>query len=142
MIPKTKKRINESSSTHASTTTTLLKRATTISFADRIQVRTYNVTLGDHPACQGGMALQLDWEYTQETRSLERYEAESLKRQPQAMRLGYVERRNRLMECSGWTGPQLLQQEYKRIMGVSDIYALHHTPSVQRALMAAAGMEE
>ena len=100
-----------------------------VSFAPLVRVRTHTIVLGDHPLCSGGMALQLGWESSPTQymplntgiRSLDdgthswtmmRSTHPKSKRTLSQLRLNYPQRRQRLMELTGYTSAQLLHQEY------------------------------
>lgn len=98
-----------SSSISSSATT---KRAG-ISFDPVLQVRTFDVTLGDHPCCVGGMALENSWEYFDALLDLELAEQHSTKRRMGELQLNYTQRRQRLSASTGLTSCQLLQEEFQ-----------------------------
>lgn len=92
-----------------------------VGFEPLVQVRTYAVTLGDHPYCLGGLALTCDWQVQHEARvSLESMETHrchpnrSVHKKPNNLRLSYVQRRHRLVECTGLSPNELLQLEYEQ----------------------------
>ena len=99
-----------------------------VRFSPQMDVRTYNVILGDHPCTQGGLALSLGWEFTAE--KVNRDVREEDLRQPrrlQEFHLTYVDRRNRLTSQTGLSGAQLLQLEYA--MQLMECRPLVHSPS-------------
>ena len=92
-----------------------------VSFAPLVRVRTHTIVLGDHPMCSGGMALQLGWESSKTqyvpvascgghswTTRRSSFNRKSLAQ----FRLNYQQRRQRLMELTGYSPCQLLHQEY------------------------------
>ena len=104
-----------------------------VSFAPLVRVRTHTIVLGDHPLCSGGMAMQLGWESSKtqyvplHSASLSRRDDNNAssswtmlrsthyhqtKRSLSQLRLNYQQRRQRLMELTGYTSCQLLHQEY------------------------------
>ena len=114
-------------------------------FSNVLSIRSHDIILGEHPSCQGGMAIELDWTYHDEVVDLERFEQASRKRPAAQLRMSYIARRERIMEATGWTGAALLHQEYLMITRSEDTSScnmLHNSPSVERALMAAQGLEE
>ncbi|GKY94698.1 hypothetical protein MPSEU_000435300 [Mayamaea pseudoterrestris] len=127
-----------------------------VRFSSFIQIRSHNIVLGDHPSCAGGLAIGLDWTYSDETADFERFEQSSRKRKASQLRLSYTQRRERLMEATGCSGTSLLQQEYAMMMGgvacdssidasksvLVGCHILRNSPSVERALMAARGLED
>jgi len=126
-----------------------------VAFSPIVEVRSHPVVLGDHPCCSNGMALTCGWD----CESVEVYDLDvreehfslpssagggerrqrTRRRTVEELRLTYAERRNRLCESLGLTGPELLQREFELICGGAlNVPGLHHTPSVRRALMEAA----
>jgi hypothetical protein len=97
------------------------KQRRSVGFEPLVQVRTYAVTLGDHPYCTGGLALTCDWKIQHEARvSLESMElhrgppSHPIHKNPNDLRLSYVQRRHRLVECTGLSPNELLQLEYEQ----------------------------
>jgi hypothetical protein len=73
------------------------RRAVTFS---NIEVRQYEITVGDHPCCTVGCPLTLDWEYSASTKqSVEQYEAHRtpLRRSRSELRTTWEERRQILL---------------------------------------------
>jgi hypothetical protein len=90
------------------------KARRSVGFQSLVQVRTYAVTLGDHPYCPGGLALTCDWAVQHEARvSMESLEHRRPKKASE-LRLSYVQRRHRLVECTGLSPGELLQLEYEQ----------------------------
>ena len=84
-----------------------------VRFASALEVRTYEVILGDHPCCRGGMALQCGWCYSEpELVNLDVHEEHSPHRRMDELRLSFYARRDRLQEVTGMSGSNLLQAEY------------------------------
>mmetsp|Transcript_26937 Transcript_26937/g.74270 ORF Transcript_26937/g.74270 Transcript_26937/m.74270 type:complete len:227 (-) Transcript_26937:1419-2099(-) len=69
-----------------------------VSFCDRVSVREFNVTMGDHPYNTDGMALTLDWSHSLEDAvlDLESYSRVRTAKFALPRRLSYGERRERL----------------------------------------------
>lgn len=86
-----------------------------VSFAPILCVRTYDVILGDHPCCVGGMALQCSWIRCgpDEIIDMEVAEQYSSKRRMGQLQLSYAQRKNRLQVTTGMTSCQLLKEEFK-----------------------------
>ena len=86
-----------------------------VSFDPVMRVRTYDVILGDHPCCVGGMALQCSWEHAPEDElmDLDLAEQYSSKRRMGQLQLNYSQRRHRLSATTGLTAFELLQEEFK-----------------------------
>lgn len=82
-----------------------------VRFAPLMRVRTHTLVLGDHPLCTGGMALQLGWE-SSGTQYVPLKSSPPQKRNLNAFRLSYAQRRDRLQHLTGLTGSQLLHEEY------------------------------
>lgn len=90
-----------------------------VSFAPILTIRTHPVELTDHPCCRGGMALQLSWDHDEpELCDLDIFETHSPKRRSHELRLNYSSRRERLQECTGLSGAELLRLEYEIVCGV------------------------
>lgn len=69
-----------------------------VSFA-RLEIRQYNVVMGDHPYCSQGCSLQLGWDYTDEpSQDVSEYEAHRKpRRQIHEMKLSPQERHDILL---------------------------------------------
>jgi hypothetical protein len=76
-------------------------RTTKVAFSS-VNVRQYTITVGDHPCCNTGYALSLDWDYEAlPEQSLEAYEAgHGQRRNLTELLTSYEERRSRLEECA------------------------------------------
>ncbi len=92
-----------------------------VSFAALVRVRTHTIVLGDHPMCSGGMALQLGWESSKTQyvpltscggHSWTTRRSSTNRKSLAQFRLNYQQRRQRLMELTGYSSCQLLHQEY------------------------------
>lgn len=94
-------------------------RQRNVHFSDIISVRCHNLILGDHPCCSGGLAMESSWDYEEEFVNFDVFEQASLKRRSSQLRLSYIQRRNRLMEATGFTGAELLRQEYQMMTAAS-----------------------
>lgn len=116
-----------------------------VSFSSTVQIRTHKITLGEHPCCQGGMALTSDWarEGEDECVDFELFEANSLKRRQGELRLSFSQRRERLEAAMGLSESDLWEREYEIFFGCSQNHSaagckqLHTSPSVRRALAEA-----
>lgn len=88
-----------------------------VSFSNVLCIRTYEVTLGDHPCCVGGMALTCGWAYAEDDEciDLDVYERYAPKRPMRELRLSYHERRCRLQAATGLSPAELLQLEYNLV---------------------------
>jgi hypothetical protein len=85
----------------------------TVRFAEIAQIRTYDVILGDHPSCHGGMALQLDWTHQgTEFVHLDVYDTASRHRTMAQLHLTFFQRRERLRQLTGMSGCELLRAEF------------------------------
>lgn len=105
-----------------------------VAFSDVLTIRSYDVTLGDHPYCVGGMALTCDWTYASEDEciDLDVYERYAPKRQMRDLRLSYPERRRRLQVSTGRSCAELLQLEYELVCTEANpapVRLLHQTGS-------------
>lgn len=86
---------------------------------DMIQTREYSLVVGDHPFCQDGLPVSLDWQYHDSCSSSsidslpvsERKESYVFPR-----RLSYEERRDRLCSVSGLTAEQVKNEEIELVV--------------------------
>jgi hypothetical protein len=86
---------------------------------DMIQTREYSLVVGDHPFCQDGLPVSLDWQYHDscfsssiESRPVsERKESYVFPR-----RLSYEERRDRLCSVSGLTAEEVKNEEIELVV--------------------------
>lgn len=83
---------------------------------DCIQTREFALVVGDHPFCQDGLPVSLDWQHADDTRPILRIACQqSLSERKQSYvfprRLSYEERRQRLRNVSGFTDDQLKSDE-------------------------------
>jgi hypothetical protein len=124
----------------SSPTTTTTRKVT---FSTVLQIRTYDIVLGDHPCCIGGMALTCGWTHAEQDEcvDLDVYERYAPKRDMRALRMSYAERRHRLLAATGLSGPELLQLEYELIclpaqqqVTVPPFQPLHVSTSMQFSL--------
>ena len=112
------------------------QRPTKVRFADALEVRTYELIIGDHPCCRGGMALQCGWAYGEsEMVDMQVHESISRHRRMKELHVGFCARRKRLIEVTGMSGSELLQMEYdlccRGTGAVSEpSMILHRTPTV------------
>lgn len=88
---------------------------------DSIQTREYALVVGDHPFCQDGLPVSLDWKYSDcHSNSLfKTFELSERKRQyvfPR--RLSYEERRNRLCSVSGLSDEQVKNDEIDLVVRI------------------------
>ena len=86
-----------------------------VRFSNVLSIRTFDVTLGEHPCCVGGMALTCGWTHAEEDEciDLDVYERFAPKRSMYELRLPYHERRCRLEGATGLSPAELLQLEYE-----------------------------
>jgi hypothetical protein len=114
-----------------------------VTFSNVLQIRTYDIVLGNHPCCIGGMALTCGWTHAEQDEcvDLDVYERYAPKRDMRELHMSYAERRNRLLAATGLSGPELLQREYELIClpneqqaAVEPFQRLHVTTSVQFSL--------
>jgi hypothetical protein len=81
---------------------------------DRIYKREYALVVGDHPFCQDGLPVSLDWQFNDACSDiLEQAIKVSERKQSYIFprRLSYEERRERLNSVSGLTAEQIQNQE-------------------------------
>lgn len=71
-----------------------------------VQIREYTLVVGDHPLCEGGLAMSLDWAYSPQITVKNvvdvEHERESMLASSVSppQRLGYMERKLRLQQAS------------------------------------------
>ena len=100
---------NDSCNTIAETT-----RKRRVTFAKAVEVTTYEVLLGDHPACQEGMAIECGWAHSEvELVDLDLFELRSRHRPVSELYLDFFTRQKRLQAVTGMTACELLQAEAK-----------------------------
>ena len=68
----------------------------------KIEVREYSLTLGDHPLCRDGLPLQLDWAYGPSTEINMMCSREREQKYQMPPRLSYEEKRNRLIATTNY----------------------------------------
>ena len=79
---------------------------------DRIQTREYALVVGDHPLCQDGLPVSLDWPYHDTFTTLDSLDVSERKHSyvfPR--RLSYEERQRRICAVSGLTVEQVKNEE-------------------------------
>ena len=104
----------------------------TVRFAEVAQIRTYDVILGDHPSCRGGMALQLGWSHGgTELVQFEIYEEASRHRNMVQLHLSFFHRRERLRHLTGMSGCELLRAEYE-LLFEKETVSMIPSPNVLR----------
>mmetsp|Transcript_3224 Transcript_3224/g.5063 ORF Transcript_3224/g.5063 Transcript_3224/m.5063 type:complete len:328 (-) Transcript_3224:384-1367(-) len=74
-----------------------------------VNIREYDLTLGDHPDCTFGPPMSLDWDYEEVFESsVEYYETNrEPRRKPHQMIQNYFRRKNILMACAGFSEKDL-----------------------------------
>jgi hypothetical protein len=80
---------------------------------DTIQTREYALVVGDHPLCQDGLPVSLDWKYSDYSNCLIKSFKLSERKQSYVFprRLSYEERRQRLCAVSGLSDEQVKNDE-------------------------------
>jgi len=103
-----------------------------VRFSNVLSIRTFDVTLGEHPCCVGGMALTCGWTHAEDDEciDLDVYERFAPKRSMYELRLPYQERRSRLQAATGLSPAGLLQLEYE-MMCSEPIHLLRPSNSVK-----------
>jgi hypothetical protein len=90
-----------------------------VSINSRVEVREYSMTIGDHPCCNDGLPLTLDWAYSPEYiyRDIEcSRERSKAFRMPR--RLAFDEKRERLFEVGGYTDVEAKNEEINMVMRI------------------------
>lgn len=89
-----------------------LRRCASLSFGT-IEIREYDITLGDNPSCSIGPPVQIGWEYTTiGSIDVEQFEnTRDQRRNMRQMLMNYYHRRNILMASGGYTEEELNKAE-------------------------------
>jgi len=93
--------ITSTSSTDSSVTSSSDRR---LSFAPRVEVREYDLVIGDHPSCDL-LPLSLGWTYSES--SFQDYKSPNTRRHGNQMKLTYLERKNLLQRVGGYSEGEL-----------------------------------
>ena len=67
-----------------------------------IEIREYNLTVGDHPLCRDGLPLQLDWAHSPSTQVSILCSRERTEKYQMPRRLSYEEKRDRLIATADY----------------------------------------
>lgn len=89
------------------------RRQKRVSFS-KAEIREYAVVVGDHPLCEDGLPISLDWKHTQETKVIDLaigHDSSLDKRLSSLRRLSYDDRVERLRSVSGMTTEDVIQEE-------------------------------
>jgi hypothetical protein len=88
-----------------------------VSLNSRVEVREYSMTIGDHPCCNDGLPLTLDWAYSPEYiyRDIECSRERSRSYQ-MPRRLGFDEKRERLFEVGEYTDSEVRNEEINMVI--------------------------
>jgi hypothetical protein len=88
-----------------------------VSLNSRVEVREYSMTIGDHPCCNDGLPLTLDWAYSQEYiyRDIE-CSRERTRSFQMPRRLGFDEKRERLFEVGEYTDSEVRNEEINMVI--------------------------
>mmetsp|Transcript_27518 Transcript_27518/g.42088 ORF Transcript_27518/g.42088 Transcript_27518/m.42088 type:complete len:273 (+) Transcript_27518:890-1708(+) len=98
---------------HSTTTDAIKKKKQQVRFST-CEIREYAVTLGDHPCCEEGAALTLDWSYSHDDITVLDATLYGFWQDDTPKRLTLSERKLRLGTVSGITESQLLLLEQER----------------------------
>lgn len=106
-VPKNVK-VSRSKSETASENHQVLAARRSVTFGV-VNIREYDLTLGDHPDCTFGPPMSLDWDYQEVFESsVEYYETNrEPRRRPHQMIQNYFRRKNILMACAGFSEKEL-----------------------------------
>jgi len=116
-------------------TQSLKRKLSSVTFSPLAEIRTYDIVLGDHPFCRGGMALQCGWQYGEtQVCELESLIANKRHRSAKQLCLDLAERRQRLLDFTGLSDTELLMIEYRQISGrdiesLEQLLSCHHSTS-------------
>lgn len=88
---------------------------------DCIHIREYALVVGDHPYCQDGLPVSLDWQHADNTTVIQRIALQqSLSERKHSYvfprRLSYEERKERLCSVSGLTDDQVKNDEIELVV--------------------------
>lgn len=88
-----------------------------VSFS-KIEVREYSLTVGDHPLCQDGLPLSLDWDYNAEgtTEINMSCSRERLEKYQMPPRLSYEEKRGRLIATTDYSDERTRNKELGQVI--------------------------
>lgn len=79
-----------------------------------LDFRTYNVTIGDHPCCMGGLPITLDWDYVEEgVLPIDQYESERNPRRSRAELRKTCEERHQILVEDGHSEEELRRAQRK-----------------------------
>jgi len=96
-----------------------------VSFAPRVEVREYDIVIGDHPSCDL-LPLSLGWTYSDTT--FQDYTCEQTRRRP--MKLTYLQRKNLLRQVGGYSEEELQSSPKNDCRNT-----LHHVPTTTQLTM-------
>jgi hypothetical protein len=88
-----------------------------VSLSSRVEVREYSMTIGDHPCCNDGLPMTLDWAFSTEFiyRDIEDSRVRSRAyRMPR--RMDFEEKRERLFEVGQYTETETHNEEINMVM--------------------------
>lgn len=94
-------------------------------FDETVHIREYSIVAASHPCCMDGLAISLDWKFKETVRHIDDSQVRGEFYRP-PIRLSYEERREMLMDVSGYSEEhldELTQQveedeEYVGILGM------------------------
>lgn len=92
----------------------------------KIEIREYNVTVGDHPLCRDGLPLQLDWEHVDSTEVSMLCSRERQAKYEMPRRLSYEEKRDRLMALTDYTDQRERNQALGQVIERMQSWWQHH----------------
>jgi len=80
----------------------------------KIEVRNYNVVIGDHPCCTMGCPLSLGWEYSDsKAQPLEQYEASREPRRKRSDLVTTCEQRREILSQDGYSNGEIRKAQRK-----------------------------
>lgn len=97
----------------------------TVSFS-KIEVREYALTVGDHPLCQDGLPLSLDWEHTESTEINICCSRERMEKYQMPPRLSYEEKRDRLIATTDFTDERARNKELGQVIQRMQSWWIQH----------------
>jgi hypothetical protein len=97
----------------ASLSSKVLKRR--VSFS-KIEIREYSVTIGDHPLCQDGLPLSLDWEHSESTEVNMSCSRERTEKYQMPRRMTYQEKRDRIIATKDLSDENVRNKELGQVI--------------------------
>lgn len=89
---------------------------------DRVEIREHALVLGDHPFCQDGLSLELDWKHARKTKIVSIANMMEWQRGRPRLRSKTAEERQELLQrVGGYTQKELLQAQEEALIKLDDL---------------------